>query len=1080
MVLKRLLVTTLSALGLGALVSGPAFGQAPGDGNIPAPDLFDDQIACSMNVPPLMGTGAVPMPTMVPTGGGPSTLDNLLRGNMGMGDPRTVDLTATDDPDSAGNNPMDLIYVVPASVANCGGPTDGTVVAFTAAANGAIATDVAEGYTAVFNQFELVVAQEGVVANAQTALNQARMAATATNPNTTAINSAQAILDAATEELAKRQSALDAISTGPIYQAGIAEWRASGAVSSAVTNWNMAVTGVTDGSMGALDILDATEYGGTPHQASATHPLVVSGDITAGTVLTGYVALTADPSGTDAASLNNILLATDGSVIIANLRAYVGTGAETGDNFADDGSLLVPMRETLDPDDGNAMEPLPTTATMAVIRADVEAANKVVKALEEAQAKNVNSLLDDIYTEGLRRARLEAAHLNAQWSNAITDSTDLVTDIPDDPATPDTNEAVANTLGEQSIRTRYNAYGEALVKRDNAETALEMAVADRESRTAALINSFTSPGSFYQQLVDRRQALLDAQQNTVNRIVNAGGTPTTAQNEAVDDAREALNDANEVKGNYDALVSDDNNPAVGLVDELAKTGGDDGQALVSAITGNYDATQANEDRLDALLSTGDDGTESGRVKALEDKVTMLEGGDTGGGLDELRTDLDALTAMDDPMTEEDESGAVTMNANDISDLDERVAENESDIGQIEMDLYGTTSGQHGDLAACDATGVINVAACADARSRHNEADITDIGTDIDDVKDKLGQKKEYIENLGTAIGVDPVTGEGTEDGMSRIDMNAEANMKLGERIDGLTAGADTEDTSDDGPITANAMGVAANKQAIMDEAEARGKADMALGERITSEIAAEAKARGDADKAEMEARMKGDADEAAARMAADKAEMEARMKGDADEAAARMAADEVEMNARMAADKAEMDARMMADDALGGRIDAEAMARGDADMALDMRIDGEAMARADGDVMLATAIEQAVAAGAAADMALGGRISSNADAIASNMNSIGQNRSMINDNRNMIGELSDDLDVVRAGVAASMALAGMPAINGRGIAIGVGSYDGESAFAVGFQIQGEQASFKVGVTSSGGETGASAGVGFNF
>ncbi len=39
---------------------------------------------------------------------------------------------------------------------------------------------------------------------------------------------------------------------------------------------------------------------------------------------------------------------------------------------------------------------------------------------------------------------------------------------------------------------------------------------------------------------------------------------------------------------------------------------------------------------------------------------------------------------------------------------------------------------------------------------------------------------------------------------------------------------------------------------------------------------------------------------------------------------------------------------------------------------------------------------------------------------------------------------------------------------------------GESAFAVGFQIQGEQASFKVGVTSSGGATGASAGVGFNF
>ena len=88
--------------------------------------------------------------------------------------------------------------------------------------------------------------------------------------------------------------------------------------------------------------------------------------------------------------------------------------------------------------------------------------------------------------------------------------------------------------------------------------------------------------------------------------------------------------------------------------------------------------------------------------------------------------------------------------------------------------------------------------------------------------------------------------------------------------------------------------------------------------------------------------------------------------------------------------------------------------------------------------------------------------------------------SMARDNTAMIGGLQDQMDIVRAGVAASMALAGMPAVNGRGLAIGVGSFDGESAFAVGFQISGEQASFKVGVTSSGGETGVSAGVGFNF
>ena len=107
-------------------------------------------------------------------------------------------------------------------------------------------------------------------------------------------------------------------------------------------------------------------------------------------------------------------------------------------------------------------------------------------------------------------------------------------------------------------------------------------------------------------------------------------------------------------------------------------------------------------------------------------------------------------------------------------------------------------------------------------------------------------------------------------------------------------------------------------------------------------------------------------------------------------------------------------------------------------------------------------------------------IGANTGAIADNANMIGSNSAAINRNSTQIGELNESLETVRAGVAASMALAGMPAINGRGISIGVGSFDGESAFAVGFQIQGEMASFKVGVTSGGGATGASAGVGFQF
>ena len=226
---------------------------------------------------------------------------------------------------------------------------------------------------------------------------------------------------------------------------------------------------------------------------------------------------------------------------------------------------------------------------------------------------------------------------------------------------------------------------------------------------------------------------------------------------------------------------------------------------------------------------------------------------------------------------------------------------------------------------------------------------------------------------------------------------------------------------------------------------------------------------------------------------------------------------------------AEEEARIAGDMALGGRIDAEETARMAGDTALGVRIDTEATAREMADTALggridtniemigtnvtniannATAITAEQTARAEADTMLGGRIdtnagdilmnagnimanemaigenagniSTNADGIAANMNAIGANAASIADNRNMIGELSDDLSVVRAGVAASMALAGMPAINGRGISIGVGSFDGESAFAVGFQIQGEMASFKVGLTSGGGATGASAGVGFQF
>ena len=44
----------------------------------------------------------------------------------------------------------------------------------------------------------------------------------------------------------------------------------------------------------------------------------------------------------------------------------------------------------------------------------------------------------------------------------------------------------------------------------------------------------------------------------------------------------------------------------------------------------------------------------------------------------------------------------------------------------------------------------------------------------------------------------------------------------------------------------------------------------------------------------------------------------------------------------------------------------------------------------------------------------------------------------------------------------------------------VGTFEGETALAVGVNFSGERASFQIGITSAGGSTGAGAGVNFGF
>ena len=429
MIMKRLVV--LIALASTAALSQ----QRPGDGNIPAPDLFDNQILCLGQLPSMAPTPSTS------TGEMESHLDTLIE---------------------AGEIPEDdeLLYIIPATAPDCGGGRAGDSNFdgvddndFSVADGGAY--DVAKLYTEAYDAFEEVADAEVVVNDRQQRLNDLRSAATETNPNTTAIENAEESLERAQTTLQQAQATLDAIGSGPIIQAGIAEWRASRAVERARLAWNSAVSEVAN----SQSELDRARYA-------------------------NYVDLIDK-------RVNNIVN-TDGTINFLNLRTYISAtdfGVDPNDNFDDDtGALVVPTHDH-DSDSDTPRVPITNSATVGAIRSQVEAVNEAVKALVEAEAANENPLRSEIFEEGVRRAKLEQAHWQEQLEDALDDDTDLDTSSP----------------GEQSIRALNAEHREALDSRNSAETALRDAVEAREAGTQGVIDEFHNPNSFYEQLVERRQ-----------------------------------------------------------------------------------------------------------------------------------------------------------------------------------------------------------------------------------------------------------------------------------------------------------------------------------------------------------------------------------------------------------------------------------------------------------------------------------------------------------------------------------------------------------------------------------------------
>ena len=264
MILKRLLATALGALGLGALAAGPAFGQSPGSSNIPAPDIFDDQITCTQLLPTVEGFN---LPSRVPMGGETSPIDDII--GMGTNLLEAGDTTFDAVADAAAKL-AGLGYVIPPMGMNCGagvggGPTLGTMnidanddgdfldVGDTLAW-GSIPRDVANGYSDLLTKYVAVYGDPGgTTGGTMRELAAAQKLLDETDASLTALVDARTrARDAAQEAHNKAVAAFNAASGGPIYTAGVAEWQAKMAVTQGIADYNAQVT-KTNEARTALD-----------------------------------------------------------------------------------------------------------------------------------------------------------------------------------------------------------------------------------------------------------------------------------------------------------------------------------------------------------------------------------------------------------------------------------------------------------------------------------------------------------------------------------------------------------------------------------------------------------------------------------------------------------------------------------------------------------------------------------------------------------------------------------------------------------------------------------------------------------
>ena len=301
---------------------------------------------------------------------------------------------------------------------------------------------------------------DGAVQRARMALQRAEADDTTT---TTQLETLRRTLADAQEADTAARAEYDAISQGPIYQAGAAEWMAKAAVTQSIADYNSAVTKAND-SQSVLDAMDYQDY-----------------------VPLGNTEL-----------IRNVVLNVNGMDIVnlAELRQYANANGDmvaqanssgvydtSESNFDAAGNLVVPNRLN-----SGELEAITRTTGVDNARRDLENHNFALAALKKLQADNLNTLLQPVIDEAVRRAQAEADYYSRQFRNALADDTNQNRVAVDNPSTPEDESAPF------SIASRNADYVRASNSRVTAEEDLRGAVAAREAATRHVDRSVPPSG----------------------------------------------------------------------------------------------------------------------------------------------------------------------------------------------------------------------------------------------------------------------------------------------------------------------------------------------------------------------------------------------------------------------------------------------------------------------------------------------------------------------------------------------------------------------------------------------------------